>query len=510
MRRSGAPALTLLIAIGLMIPNSALAARFVDTSKNWTERYVNRLSDKGIIGAEPDGKFNPDKPVSRAQFAAWLIKVLGLESQSAPVASSYPDVKPTDWYFKAVEIARQNNIMSGYADGFRPNQNISRAEMLALVARLLRTPTPDQTQVTTELSKFKDAAAVPDWAKTAIVQDVLAGVYVDEKHPDELNATADATRGETAAVLSKLDEYLGKQAIDAALATPVAPQPQSQPNFAQTPPSYPTGAPQGFPATTYPPDQQYSGQVSKSGMPPNYNPNAQFGGSYAPYAAPQTPPGMLQGAVATVAAGTKFRAQLKTTLDSGSTRAGEQVEATINEPIYVNGTPVIPAGSRLIGNVTDAVSAKRFRAGANGKIDLKFTSVETPDGRRFPLSASVDGIRLSGGSAAGRVGKGVAATAIGAGSGALLGTAIGAIVGGAGGGRSVGQAIGVGAIMGTAIGGGVGAIGGVVRKGSEVKLNAGMSLPLQLDANLQVTASQQANQPPYGYGAGQPGYYPQQ
>jgi hypothetical protein len=211
-----------------------------------------------------------------------------------------------------------------------------------------------------------------------------------------------------------------------------------------------------------------------------------------------------------VAAGTKFRAQLRTSLDSASTRPGDQVEATINEPIYVNGSPVIPAGSRLIGTVTNAVSAKRFHAGANGKLDLRFNSIETPDGRRFPLSASVDGVRMSGGSTAGRVGKGVATTAIGAGSGALLGTAIGAIVGGSGGGRSMGQAIGMGAIMGTAIGGGVGAVGAVVRKGSEVKFNAGMSLPLQLDATLQVTqaAPQQGYAPPPQYGAPGNFYYP--
>lgn len=484
MRFRSSKAFTLLIAAGLTLQTAAFAARFIDTSSSWTERYVNRLSDKGIIGAESDGKFSPDKPVTRAQFATWLIKILGLDGQQAPAASSYADVKTTDWYFKAVEIARQNNIMSGYADGFRPNQSIQRAEMLALIARLLRTPTPDAAQINTELAKFKDGSKVPDWAKAAVAQDAIAGVFVDEKTPDLVNATADATRGEVAAILSKLDEFLGKQAIDAALTTPVAAQPP-----AQIPTSPPT----------------FSNPPAGTGMSPNYNATAQPP-QYNPYGAPAN---YLQGGVAVVAAGTKFRAQLKTTLDSASSRPGEQVEATINEPIYVNGSPVIPAGSRLIGSVTDAVSAKRFRAGANGKIDLRFTAIETPDGRRFPLSASVDGVRLSGGSAAGRVGKGVAATAIGAGSGALLGTAIGAIVGSQGGGRSVGQAIGMGALMGTAIGGGVGAVGGVVRKGSEVKLNAGMSLPLQLDSTLQVTsAAPQQYAPQYGAPPQGHFYYP--
>jgi hypothetical protein len=200
MRSRSAKALTLLLASAFTMQASALAARFADTSGSWTERYINRLSDKDIIGAEPDGKFNPDKPVTRAQFAAWLVKILGIDGQQPPAASSYPDVKPTDWFFKSVEIAKQNNIMSGFADGFRPNAQIQRAEMLALVARLLRTPTPDQSQVTAELAKYKDADKVPEWAKTAIVQDALAGILVDEKTPDKLNPTGEATRGEAAAV----------------------------------------------------------------------------------------------------------------------------------------------------------------------------------------------------------------------------------------------------------------------------------------------------------------------
>lgn len=513
MPSRGAKALTLLIGLGLTLQAAALAARFVDTSKTWTERYINRLSDKGVIGAEPDGKFNPEKPVTRAQFAAWLVNLLSLESQPTPAASSYPDVRPTDWYFKAVEIARQNNIMSGYADGFRPKGNIQRAEMMALLARLLRAATPDQAQTTAELAKFKDGDKVPDWAKTAVVQDVLAGIFVNESSPDRLNPTEDATRGDVAALLSKLDEYLSKQSIDAALSTPMAANqtpaytapvnnagiPNQPPPGQYLPPNYQPQQPQPYGQTLIP------GQVSKSqpGYGANYSPLQP-----PPYAGYGAAPA-LQGGVAEVAAGTKFRAQLKTSLDSATARSGEQVEATIGDPIYVNGNPVVPAGSRLVGTITDAVSAKRFRAGANGKIEFRFTSIETPDGRRFPLSASVDGIRLSGGSAAGRVGKGVAATAIGAGSGALLGTAIGAIVGGAGGGRNVGQAIGVGALMGTAIGGGAGVVGGVVRKGSELKLNAGMSLPLKLDQSLQMTSAPvQQGYPPqqYGYAGVAPQY----
>jgi hypothetical protein len=229
----------------------------------------------------------------------------------------------------------------------------------------------------------------------------------------------------------------------------------------------------------------------------------------------QQPPQSLSGRVAVVGAGTQFQATLRNSLDSGSTQVGEPVEATLSSPLYANGQEVVPAGSKVTGSVTNVISARRFRFGANGKIDIKFNSVETPDGRRFPLSASVNGseIRLTGGTTAGRVGKGLLTTGIGAGGGAALGTGLGAIVGAMSHGQ-VGRATGMGAVFGTAIGGGVGLVGAGVRKGSEVIIKSGTPLPVQLDESMQVTTggpSYGGGYPPQGGGyAPQGGGYPPQ
>src|SRR6185369_15906983 len=104
--------LSLFLAVGLLLPSPALAARFIDTSSFWGERYINDLSDKGVIGAEPDGKFSPDKPVTRAQLSTWLVKVCGMDNQTPPSSPSFPDVKPDDWFYKSVELARQNNLIA--------------------------------------------------------------------------------------------------------------------------------------------------------------------------------------------------------------------------------------------------------------------------------------------------------------------------------------------------------------------------------------------------------------
>lgn len=275
------------------------------------------------------------------------------------------------------------------------------------------------------------------------------------------------------------------------------------------PPAY-GGQPGGYPpAAGYPPVYQQGGAGQGQ-----YNPG--LGG--APPAQYYPPPGgYLLGGVAIIAAGTHFQAALKNSIDSGSSQVGEEIQATLNSPLYSNGAPVVPAGSRLIGQITNVVSARRFQFGANGRVDIRFTSIETPDGRRFPLSASVDTsqLRLSGGSIGGRIGKGLMTVGAGAAAGALFGTALGPIVGATSDGRA-GKATGMGAVFGTAIGAGAGAVGAVARKGSEVKIPAGTTLPVQLDESLQVTTGgpPPAQQPYGGYAppVTQPagGYYPQQ
>jgi hypothetical protein len=269
---------------------------------------------------------------------------------------------------------------------------------------------------------------------------------------------------------------------------------------------------QGYQPPQYPPQ----GQPAPVGQPESFN--AQQQRPYQqPYQAQQQYQAPLQGQAAVIGAGTEFQASLVNTLDSGVTQPGEQVQATLGQPLMSsNGSEAIPAGSTLTGNITNVVSAKRFRFGANGKIDMRFTSVRTPDGRVFPLQASVDGnqVKLVGGSTAGRVGKGLLTTGIGAGGGAALGTGLGAIVGATSHGN-VGMATGMGAVFGTAIGGGVGLVGAGVRKGSEVIFRAGQALPVKLDQPMQVTMGAYGGmqQQPYYNGGGYPqqqGYAPPQ
>lgn len=502
------------VSLLLLSCQQAFAARFIDTSGNWAEPYINILSDKGVIPAAENGKFAPEDPVTRAMLASWLVKVLGIENQPVPETPSFPDVKTSDWFYKPVEIIRQNNYISGYQDGFRPNQFIQKGEVISILARALNKSAPDETQIEDELAKYKDASRVPSWARVGVAESSLCGILLLGPDTQTIGADKLANRAETCALLYKLDEYLARRNEKDALKSAQG----SRLNYAQAP-NYNQTSPQ---AAGYPATGNFQGQIAKG----------DYFGAQSPYSGPgydnqyanqspqfgstgqaQAPGPPLLGGVIVLAAGTKFRVQMKNSINSGSTQAGEEIRANINEAIYANGTEVIPAGSRLIGQASSVTPAHRFKAGANGKMEIKFTTCETPDGRRIPLSASVDETdhRMSGGTTAGRVGKGLVTTGVGAASGAALGTALGAIVGGTSNGN-VGTATGMGAVFGTAIGAGVGGVGALVRKGSELQIPAGTTLQLKLDDTMPVplpqagrNGAQQApfSQPSFNYGSPQ-------
>ena len=191
----------------------------------------------------------------------------------------------------------------------------------------------------------------------------------------------------------------------------------------------------------------------------------------------------LKGRVVVAPAGSRFDASLVTTLSSGINRVGDVVTATVSAPLVVGDAVVIPGGSQVIGQVVNAIPAKRFRAGSGGVLEIRFTSVQTPDGQRYPLSASVDTtqFKLQAETGGSRLAKGVGKTAVGAGLGAALGTAIGAIAGGM---------PGRGAWSGAAIGGGTGALTALASKGAEFVLRSGEQIPILLDQSLQVVVPQ--------------------
>ncbi|BAF60986.1 hypothetical membrane protein [Pelotomaculum thermopropionicum SI] len=98
--------------------------------------YVRYLTDKGIINGFPDGTFRPAESVTRAQAAKIAVLAKGLHPVK-DVSPTYSDVPAGYWAFGEIEAATKEGLLRGYPDGtFNPDGTITRAEAITLLLRL--------------------------------------------------------------------------------------------------------------------------------------------------------------------------------------------------------------------------------------------------------------------------------------------------------------------------------------------------------------------------------------
>lgn len=118
------------------IPAVQGAGSFSDVSSDaFYAGAVNDLASKGIIGGYSNGTFQPNKQVTRAEAAKILAFDLGLTTNKG-AATSFSDVKGSDWFFQPVTALAEAGGINGYKDGaFQPNKTITRAEMASLIVK---------------------------------------------------------------------------------------------------------------------------------------------------------------------------------------------------------------------------------------------------------------------------------------------------------------------------------------------------------------------------------------
>lgn len=94
---------------------------------------IEILAGQGIIKGTGQG-FEPYRPIQRAEFVHLLVQALGLDQEQEAL---YKDVNKSDWFVRAVGIARANKLLAGYPDNsFRPVQEISRYEIAVIMYKL--------------------------------------------------------------------------------------------------------------------------------------------------------------------------------------------------------------------------------------------------------------------------------------------------------------------------------------------------------------------------------------
>lgn len=160
--------------------NIDITIKFPDIADDaWYAQAVNTLASMGIIMGFPDGNFYPNENITRAQFATIVVRFAKISTGSI----RFSDVPETHWAYDYINTAANFGWVEGIGNGrFEPERNITRAEAVTIVNRMLRRY-PDRAYIDShqELIRYSDTPET-HWAFYEIMEASYAHDY--ERKPD--------------------------------------------------------------------------------------------------------------------------------------------------------------------------------------------------------------------------------------------------------------------------------------------------------------------------------------
>jgi hypothetical protein len=182
------------------------SAEFKDMTGHWAEQATRDMGARLIVMGTGDNTYEPDREVTRAEFAAILVRGLGLplERGTAP----FSDIPQSAWFNDVVATAYTHRLLNGFEDGtFHPEETITREQAVIMLSRAmtltgLTAKLPGQATEEV-LRPYTDAAAVSDWALDGMAASIQAGV-MQGKSSATLAPQDFLTRAEAATIIQRL------------------------------------------------------------------------------------------------------------------------------------------------------------------------------------------------------------------------------------------------------------------------------------------------------------------
>lgn len=167
-------------------------------SAYWAAPFVAALSQRGIIEGFENGTFQPDKPVTRAEFATMIQKALDKPKVRQPI--SFRDVPQDYWAAAAINEAVQSGFLNGYPNRvFQPNQEIPKVQVLTAIANGFQLK--PQAQPAQVLKVYQDAGQIPAYAIDKTAAATESGLVVNYPERTQLDPGKITTRADAAAII---------------------------------------------------------------------------------------------------------------------------------------------------------------------------------------------------------------------------------------------------------------------------------------------------------------------
>ena len=175
--------------------NSTKSNSYSDVAAGaWYNHAVSTLSAMGIVKGDSQGKFNPNAPITRAEFAAIAAR---FDDKANTTAVDFSDIA-SHWAKDEISAAANNGWINGYTDGtFRPNNKITRAEAMTLVNRVLKRLPETAEDLHNDMIKWSDNSDTSAWYYLAVQEATNSHYYgiKENKHEkwSKLRETRDWT-----------------------------------------------------------------------------------------------------------------------------------------------------------------------------------------------------------------------------------------------------------------------------------------------------------------------------
>lgn len=148
---------------------------FTDVNENaWYAKAISTLTNLDIITGYSDGTFRPNNAITRAEFATICSRVDALSAGN----KTFTDVTAAHWAYRYIASAADKGWISGYPDGsFKPDSNITRAEAMTLVNRVLDRSNLTLDSFTADMKVWPDNADTNSWFYKAVQEATNAHDY---------------------------------------------------------------------------------------------------------------------------------------------------------------------------------------------------------------------------------------------------------------------------------------------------------------------------------------------
>lgn len=181
----------------------------IDNPRWYTNDIIQAVT-LGIVSGDPQGYFHPDAPVTRAEFAKMVAEAVdhGVVPGDQS-AGAFSDVPGTVWYSVYVDSMAGDGIIQGFPDGsFQPDGSLTRAQAAALVYRAELDMGANMASVGQTPTAFSDETQIGDWAKKAVT--ALSRLNIVNGMPGgAFEPEGQVTKAQAAVMLVRLMNQLG-------------------------------------------------------------------------------------------------------------------------------------------------------------------------------------------------------------------------------------------------------------------------------------------------------------